>query len=90
MNDERIEVGSPLSDLGWWGALEMFLFVFSSLWVFVLENEVDLGLSISDVLPDRLKATYLVRGTALVRAKHDYIRRGVGEFFSVESLVVLE
>ena len=68
----------------------MFLFVFSSLWVFVLENKMNLSLSISDVLPNRVKATYLVRGTALVRAKHDYIRRGVGKFFSVESLVVLE
>ena len=90
MDDERIEVGGSLTDLGRGGALEMFLLVFSSLWVFVLENEVDLSLSISDVLPNRARATYLVRGTALVRAKHDYIRRGVGKFFSVESLVILE
>ena len=90
MNDERIEVSSPLGDLGWWGALEMFLFVFSGLWVFVLENEVDLALSISVVLPNSLKATHLVGGAALVRAKHYYIRRGVGKLVSVESLVVLE
>ena len=90
MNDESVEVSSPLSNLGWRGALEMFLFVFSSLWVFVLENEVDLDLSVSNFMLNTLKATYLVRGTALVRAKHDYIRRGVGKFFSVKSLVVLE
>ena len=31
----------------------MFLFVFSCLWVFVLEDEVDLGLSVSDLLHKR-------------------------------------
>lgn len=35
------------------------------------------------LLPDRLSTVYLVRGTALVRTKHDDIRRGVGEFLLV-------
>lgn len=47
MDDERVEVGSTLGDLGWWGALEMLLFVFSGFWVLVLEDEVDLVLSVS-------------------------------------------
>lgn len=34
--------------------------------------------------------SYLVGGTALVRAKHDHIRGGIGEFLSVELLVLLE
>lgn len=83
MNNERIEIGSSLGDLGWRSALEMFLFVFSSLWVFVLEDEVDLALSISNFLRDEPKVVYLVRGTALVGTKHDDIRRGVGKLFSV-------
>ena len=61
----------------------MFLFVFSCLWVFVLEDEVDLGLSVSYLLHKRSKIADLVRGTALVGAKHDDIRRGVGKFFRV-------
>ena len=48
MNDERVEIGGTLSDLGWWGALEVFLLVLSGLWVFVLEDKVDLILSVSD------------------------------------------
>lgn len=83
MNNERIEVGSSLSDFGWRSALKMFLFVFSSLWVLVFEDEVDLNLSISDLLRNEPKVAYLVRGTALVGAKHDDIRRGVGKLFSV-------
>ena len=55
MNDERIEICGSLGDLRWWGALQMFLFVFSGLWVFVLEDEVDLGLSVSDLLHKRSK-----------------------------------
>ena len=61
MNDERIEVGGSLGDLGWGGALQMFLFVFSGLWVFVLEDEVDLGLSVSDYcIRDRKPPTLFV------------------------------
>ena len=47
MDYERVEVGSTLSDLGWWGTLEVLLFIFSGLWVLVLEDEVDLDLCIS-------------------------------------------
>lgn len=43
MDDERVQIGSTLGDLGWWGALKVLLFIFSSLWVLVLEDEVDLG-----------------------------------------------
>ena len=34
--------------------------------------------------------SYLVGGTALVRAKHDHIGGGVGEFLSMKLLVLLE
>lgn len=47
MDDECVEVGSTLGDLGWRGALEMLLFVFSSLWILVLEDKVDLDFSVS-------------------------------------------
>lgn len=58
----------------------MFLFIFSSLWVLVLEDEVDLVLSVSDSLQSRPSVADLVRGTALVGAEHDDIGRGVGKF----------
>ena len=83
MNDKRVEVGGTLGDLGWRGALEMFLFVLSGLWILVFEDEVDLGLSISNSLQNASSTTYLVCGTALVGAKHDDIRRGVGKFIRV-------
>ena len=81
MDDERVKISSTLSNLGWWSALEVFLLVLSSLWVLVLEDEMDLILSVSNSLRDLL--TYLVCGTALVRPKHDDIRRCVGKFLRV-------
>ena len=61
----------------------MFLFIFSGLWILVLEDEVDLVLSISDSLQSRPSIAYFVRGTALVGAEHDDIGRGVGKFLRV-------
>ena len=61
----------------------MFLLIFSGLWIFVLEDEVDLDSSFSSVLTSRLKVTYFVGGTALVGAKHDDVGRGIREFLRV-------
>lgn len=61
----------------------MLLFVFSGLWVLVLEDEVDLVLSVGGSLQNRPSIFYLVRGTALVGAEHDDIGRGVREFLRV-------
>ena len=61
----------------------MFLFVISGLWVFVLEDEVDLGYRLAICCIRDRKRVDLVRGTALVGTKHDDIRRGVGKFLRV-------
>lgn len=83
MDDERVEISSALGDLGWRGTLEVFLFIFPGLWVLVLEDEVDLDLWVSGLLQNKLNTAYLVRGAALVGAKHDDIRRGIGKFLRV-------
>ena len=83
MDDEGVEVGSALGDLGRRGALKVFLFIFSCLWVLVLEDKVDLDLSMSDSSQTRPSIAYLVRSTALVGAKHDDIWRSVGELVLV-------
>lgn len=51
----------------------MLFLVDASLWVLVVNNEVD-----------------LVGMATLVRTEHDNIRRGVGEFLLMKSLVVSE
>ena len=83
MDDERVEVGSTLGDLGRRSALKVFLFIFSCLWVLMLEDKVDLDLSMSGSSQTKPSISYLVRSTALVGAKHDDIRRSVGKFVLV-------
>jgi hypothetical protein len=67
----------------------VLLFVFTGLRVLVAEDEVYLGVSVSQVSNAKHTA-YLVGGTALIRTEHDDVRRGVRELLGVERLVVLE
>ena len=66
----------------------MLLLVLAGLRILVLEDEVYLGLSAA--LPRKSCFSYLVGGTTLVGAKHDYVGRGIREFLSVKLLVVAQ
>jgi hypothetical protein len=70
VNNERVKLGG-LDDSSSWRGGQVLLLVFSSLWVLVIKDEMN-----------------LVGVATLIRAKHDYVGRGVREFILVESLVV--
>lgn len=67
----------------------MFLLVFTSLRVLVLENKVNLT-HVNTSFAAKLTHAYLVGSTALVGAKHNHIWGGVGELLGVKLLVVLK
>ena len=56
----------------------MFLLVFACLWIFVLENKMDLDEIINlFVSSSEHSYTDLVRGTTFVGTEHNDVRRGV-------------
>lgn len=61
----------------------MLFFILASFRVFVPENEVYLEYIIRQKLWTTTTGTHLIRGTALIGAKHDDIGRGIGEFLRV-------
>jgi hypothetical protein len=67
----------------------MLLLVLAGLGVLVTEDEMNLNMLIQVNQFLKSVATNLVGSTALVRAKHDDVRRGIGEFLLVELLVLL-
>lgn len=72
VDDESVELSGLGDTSGRW-AVQVLLLVFTSLWVLVVDDEVN-----------------LVGMAALVWTKHDNIRRGIGEFLLVKSLVIPE
>lgn len=55
----------------------MLLFVLASLGIFVLEDEVNLSMSVPQKGRELFSETYLVGSTAFIRTKHDHVRRAV-------------
>lgn len=68
----------------------MLLLVIASPGILVPEDKVDLRSISAGVLGYMDHTAYLVRGAALVRTKHDDVRRCVREFLGVKSLVILK
>ena len=66
----------------------MLLFVFTCLWIFVLEDKVDLPqLAMPIVLAD-WGHMYLVGTTALIGTKHDDIGGSVRELLEMKGLIL--
>ena len=62
----------------------MLLLILARLWVLVSEDEVYLYCSMNKkILIRAIISAYFVRSSAFIGAKHDNIRRCVGEFFGV-------
>ena len=61
----------------------MLLFILASFRVLVPENKVYLQHTVKLSFRGIRQSSYLIRGTALIGAKHNDIGRGVGKFLRV-------